>query len=136
MPQETDEVQIDVCQILIDEVSDEQILVYKEVHGDRTFPFILGTVEAWALVRIIEGGLLPRPLTHETWFSTITEVGGKVLESAITRLKNNTFFAEIRIKINGNIVCIDSRPSDAVVIAIMANVPLYVNANLLAEITK
>ena len=82
---------------------------------------------------MLEEKTAPRPLTHDAWFSTIRGIGGEVLASVITQLKDHTFFAEIRIKIGDRILALDARPSDAVAIAYKAEKPLFVDREVFED---
>jgi bifunctional DNase/RNase len=132
----TDQIQIDVIRIIISEIHDQQVVIYKETAGERTVSIMLGIFEATSIQRMLEGVPSPRPLTHDAWFSTICNMGGEVVESAITRLESHTYFAEIRVEINGGIVRIDVRPSDAVAIAIKAGAPLFMDRQVFEEVAS
>ncbi|HXY37458.1 MAG TPA: bifunctional nuclease family protein [Planctomycetaceae bacterium] len=130
------EVEVDVCRIVINDVAPEQILYFREVDGERGLPFVLGIYEATSILRMLEGERTSRPLTHEAWLLTIETIGGKVAESAITRLVDRTYHAELRIANQSEIVRVDVRPSDAVAIALKANAPILIKAELLPEVAS
>lgn len=101
-------------------------LLLKEVYGVRRLPIIIGSFEAQSIALEMEGIKPPRPLTHDLLKSVIEHLGGTVSEVIIDELKDNTFHAKIKIEISSFIHEIDSRPSDAIALAVRTGSPLYV----------
>ncbi|MCX7797791.1 MAG: bifunctional nuclease family protein [Melioribacter sp.] len=101
-------------------------LLLKEVYGVRRLPIIIGSFEAQSIALEMEGIKPPRPLTHDLLKSVIEHLGGTVNEVIIDELKDNTFHAKIKIEISSFIHEIDSRPSDAIALAVRTGSPLYV----------
>jgi bifunctional DNase/RNase len=120
------EIEAELSQIIINETSDQQIVVLKERYGQRSFPIVIGIVEIFAIDRRLKGITPPRPMTHDLLQSVIEELGAKVEKIVISELRNHTFYARIHIGINGRTVEIDSRPSDAMALGVAGNVPIYV----------
>ncbi|MBK6912427.1 MAG: bifunctional nuclease family protein [Ignavibacteriales bacterium] len=102
-------------------------LLLKEINGNRRLPIIIGPFEANAIVLELEGSKPPRPLTHDLIKNLIDNLSASVLEIVIDELKDNTFYAKIVLEIAGLTNEIDSRPSDAIALALRAKVPIYVN---------
>jgi hypothetical protein len=129
-------IHMELSRIMISETSDHQIIVLKEKDGQRSFPIVIGLHEAWAIDRAVKGIPTPRPLTHDLLTNVITQLSDGVVKVEISDLKNNTFYAKIVIKQNGNKLEVDSRPSDAIALAMQKNTPIYVAKKVLEEVCK
>ena len=127
---------ISLSKIVITETSDHQVIVLKELEGKRSFPIIIGLNEAWAIDRAVKGITTPRPLTHDLITRIIESLNADVERVIISDLRNNTFYAKIVLRQDGNIVEIDSRPSDAVALAMQKNTPIFVASKVLEEVCK
>jgi bifunctional DNase/RNase len=127
-------IQMELNKIIISEMQDQQIIMLKEVDGERTFPIVIGSGEAYAIDRRLKGIPTPRPLTHDLLASVIEQLGGSIDRIEINDLENHTFFARIHIKQNGKTIEVDSRPSDAIAIGIATTVPIYVAEHVLDEV--
>ena len=127
-------VQMELNKIIISEMQDQQIIVLREVDGDRTFPIVIGSSEAFAINRRLSGHPTPRPLTHDLLANVIEEMGGSIDRIEITNLQDHTFFARIRIRHGGGTVSVDSRPSDAIALGIATAVPIFVAEHVLEEV--
>jgi hypothetical protein len=101
-------------------------ILLKEINGIRRLPIIIGAFEAQAIALEIEGIKPPRPLTHDLLKQIIDSLGATVIEVLIDELKENTFYAKIILEISALTNEIDSRPSDAIALAVRAQVPIYV----------
>ncbi len=101
-------------------------LLLKEVFGARRLPIIIGSFEAQSIALEIEGIKPPRPLTHDLLKNMIDLLGGTISEVIINELRDNTFFAKIKIEVSSLSNEIDSRPSDAIALAVRTGAPLYV----------
>ncbi|HZL36870.1 MAG TPA: bifunctional nuclease family protein [Tepidisphaeraceae bacterium] len=129
-------VQMELNKIIISEMQPEQIIVLKEVDGDRKFPIVIGSGEAYAIDRRLKGLIHPRPLTHDLLASIIEKMGGSIDRIEINDLQDHTFFARIHIRHNGSVVKIDSRPSDAIALGVATSVPIYVAEHVLADVCR
>ncbi|WP_347274890.1 bifunctional nuclease family protein [Candidatus Kuenenia sp.] len=127
---------VSLSKIVITETSDHQVIVLKELEGKRSFPIIIGLNEAWAIDRAVKGISTPRPLTHDLITKIIESLNADVERVIISDLRNNTFYAKIVLRQDGNIVEIDSRPSDAVALAMQKNTPIFVASKVLEEVCK
>src|SRR5207253_4480911 len=101
-------VQMELNKIIIREIDDQQIIVLKEVDGEREFSIVIGVPEAYAIDRRLKGIATQRPLTHDLLANVIEEMGGSIEFIEINDLQAHTFFARINIKQNGNMISIDS----------------------------
>ncbi len=125
---------MELHKIIISETQSEQIIVLREVDGERHFPIVIGDPEAKAIDRRLKGFVTPRPMTHDLLANTIEQLGGKLERIEITNLQNRTFFAQLVIKQDGQMIEIDSRPSDAIALGIATSVPIYVAAHVLDDV--
>jgi bifunctional DNase/RNase len=126
-------VQMELKRIIISEVIDHQMIWLKEVDGDRVFPIVIGIFEATSIDRRVKKLHSPRPLTHDLIASVVDSLGAELQDIYINELRDHTYFAKLRIRQNGELVEIDSRPSDAIALAVTANVPIYVAEDVLSE---
>lgn len=120
------DIQVELAQIIINEEVDQQIIVLRELSGQRSFPIVIGMPEILAIDRRLKGITLPRPLTHDLVEQVIERMGGQVVKVVIGELREHTFFATIYVQQGEQVVAIDSRPSDAIAIAAGLRTPLYV----------
>ncbi|CUT01932.1 bifunctional nuclease family protein [Candidatus Chrysopegis kryptomonas] len=108
-------------------------LILKEVGGDRRLPIIIGSFEAQAIALEMEGIKPPRPLTHDLIKNILDGLGVTIVEVVVTDLRDGTFYAKIYLELNGMTYEIDSRPSDAIAVALRCGVPIYVNEEVMEE---
>lgn len=94
---------------------------------------MIGLFEATSIYRRVKGVPSPRPLTHDLVNSLVDQLGAEVQDIIINELRDDTYFAKLRVRHEGELIEIDCRPSDAVAIAVNANVPIYVNEEVLGE---
>lgn len=120
------DVEVELSRIIINETSDQQIIVLKERHGSRAFPIVIGIVEIFAIDRRLKGIEPPRPMTHDLLASVIEQLGAKVERIVIDDLRNHTFYAKIFLSVNGRTVKVDSRPSDAIALCAAIKAPIFV----------
>jgi len=127
-------VRCELVKIMITETADPQVIVLKEADGERGFPILIGISEAIAIDRKVRGYEPARPLTHDLLASVITHLGGEVERIEVCSLQDNTFFAKLIIRADGNVVEVDSRPSDAIALAVRLETPIYVAEQVLDEV--
>ena len=120
------EIEVELSRIIIDEASDQQVIVLKEKNGQRTLPIIIGIVEIMAIDRRLKGKTAIRPMTHDLLGNIIEALGAKVEKVVISDLQNHTYYATIHLNTGGKTVKVDSRPSDAIAVGIATNVPFFV----------
>ena len=125
---------MELKRIIISEVHDQQVIMLKEVEGDRSFPIVIGIFEATSIDRRVKGMPSPRPLTHDLVASVIENMGGELRDIFISELRDHTYFAKLRVRQEGEMVEVDCRPSDAIALAVTANVPIYVAEDVLEEV--
>jgi len=128
-------VHMQLSRIIISEINDQQIIYLQEVDGDRQFPILIGIFEATSIDRRVKQFESPRPLTHDLLVNTVEELGAELDSVVINELKNHTYYAKLRVKQDGRIVEIDSRPSDAIAVAVTCDppLPIYVSEEVLED---
>jgi len=119
-------VEVELSRIIINETSDQQIIVLKERYGQRGFPIVIGIVEIFAIDRRLKGIKAPRPMTHDLLGNVVEALGAQIEKVVINDLRNHTFYAKIYLTLNGQSIEVDSRPSDAIALGVASNVPIYV----------
>lgn len=129
-------VQMDLMRIIINENSDQHIIFLKEVDGDRMFPIVIGIFEATSIDRRVKNQPTVRPLTHDLLANTIDALGGELQDIFISELRNHTYFAKLRIRHDGETIEVDSRPSDAIALAVAVDVPIYVAEDIIDEASQ
>ena len=129
-------VRMQVARIVIVDSSEEKasMLVLREVDGERAFPILIGVNEAYAIDRRLKGLVLHRPLTHDLTLNIIQEMDGELEQIVISELKDQTFYAKLMVRRNGELLEIDSRPSDALAIGAGTETPVYVDESVLNEV--
>ncbi len=108
-------------------VTQHRVVILKEVHGDRHLPIWIGAYEAEAIAMELQGVAAARPLPYDLIKSIVGDLGGAVDRIVVTELSQDIYYARIVIQHNGRAVEIDSRPSDAIAIAVRARVPILVD---------
>jgi uncharacterized protein len=127
-------IQMELHRIIISEMQEQQIIVLREVDGERHFPIVIDNTQALAIDRRLKGIPAPRPMTHDLLASIIERLGGAIDHIEINNLENHTFYAQIHIRQNGQIIAVDSRPSDAIALGIATMVPIFVAEHVLNEV--
>jgi len=123
-----------LSRIIINENADQQYIFLREVDGDRSFAIVIGLFEATSIDRRVKGNRSPRPLTHDLISNIVEQMGGEIAEVHITELKDATYFAKIRIMHLGETIDVDSRPSDAIAMAVTVNAPIFVAESVLNDV--
>lgn len=129
---------MELKRVIISEISEQQVIMLRETEGDaeerRSFPIVIGIFEATSIDRRVKSIPNPRPLTHDLINNVIEALGGDLQDVFISELREHTYFAKIRIRMNGELTEIDARPSDAIALAVTARVPIYVAEDVLEEV--
>ena len=126
-------IEMKVKGLTLDPHTNVPIVVLRETEGDRALPIWVGIFEAHAIAREIENFETPRPMTHDLIKNLINNIKGRVDKILINDLKDNTFFAEIHLSMNGSEFVVDSRPSDAIAVALRMGSPIFVEEKVLEE---
>lgn len=121
-----DFVKVEIDSIRVSLMSQQRIVILKDKQRDRYLPIWIGPCEADAITVELQKVEVTRPLTHDLLKSVIGQMGGKVEQIVVSDLRNDIFYARVIINLNGETLEIDSRPSDAIALAVRAKVPIYV----------
>ena len=129
-------VQMELARIIISDVSDQQVVYLRETEGRRAFPILIGLYEAASINRHVKGEESLRPLTHDLLRKTIEELGGELQDVVINNLQDHTYYALLRIRRDGELIEVDSRPSDAIAVAVQFKppLPIYVDDSVLEQV--
>jgi uncharacterized protein len=130
------EVRCDLARIIITETSEQQYIVLRERDGERAFMIVIGPYEAAAIDRRLKGHPVPRPQAHDLLAGVIEQMGGELEKIVINDLRNGIFFARIVIRHGGQLIEVDSRPSDAIAVGIAGDVAIFVEEHVLDEASK
>lgn len=124
-----------LARIIISEINENQVVFLKEVGGSRQFPILIGICEASSIDRRVKHEQSPRPLTHDLIVKVIEQMGGVPDSIMINELKEATYFASIRIRVKGELLEVDARPSDSIAVAVSCDppLPIYVQESVLEE---
>jgi bifunctional DNase/RNase len=120
-----------VDSIRVSLVTQHRVVLLKEVHGDRHLPIWIGPFEAEAIAMALQGMTPARPLPYDLLRTVISELGAEIREVAVTDLSQEIFYARIVLTVNGRTIEIDSRPSDAIALAVRAKAPIYVDESVM-----
>lgn len=127
------EVRMDLAQIRISETHDQQVIVLRERNGSRVLQILIGLTEALAIDRRVKSVQLERPMTHDLLANVLEALAVELEKVVINDLQKHTFFAKLVLRHAGRVVEVDSRPSDAIALAVGSDVPLYVEDHVLNE---
>lgn len=131
MPKKDDSIQMAVGGLTLDPVTKTPIVILKDTDNKLNLPIWIGLLEATAMATELEGIKMARPMTHDLLRSILGEVGGSIDAVEITELKENTYYALIYLRVGGRELAIDSRPSDAIALALRTKSPIYVAKEVL-----
>jgi bifunctional DNase/RNase len=126
MTKREDSIQMSVGGLTLDPVTKTPIVILKDSENKLNLPIWIGLLEATAMATEIEGIKMARPMTHDLLKNVLGEVGCAVDSVEITELKENTYYALVRLTVGGKQLLIDSRPSDAIALALRTKSPIYV----------
>lgn len=127
-------VPMQLAKIIIVENGDSQVIVLREREGDRHFPILIGIAEALAIDRGVKGLQTARPMTHDLITSVIKQLDAELEQIVIHELRDHTFFAKLILRRDGELIEIDSRPSDAIALGVVEDTPIMVEDDVLREV--
>ena len=126
-----DMLEVTIDQIHVDPASHQRIVVLKAKGADRCLPIWTGAAEADSIALKLEGRELPRPMTHDLMDSMISDLGAKVTQVIVSELREDTFIAKVVMQRNGTTIERDSRPSDAIALAVRCGAPIFAEEDVL-----
>ena len=126
-------IKMELSRIVISEINDQQVIFLQEVDGPRKFPIVIGIFEATTIDRRVKQVKTPRPLTHDLLVGAVLAMGGQPQDVVINDLRDHTYFAQLRIRHDEELIAMDARPSDAIAIAVTCNptLPIYIEEEVL-----
>lgn len=125
------EVEMKIRGLMMDPVTNMPIVILKDVGSDTVLPIWVGVYEANAIALEIEKVSTPRPMTHDLIKNVLVGLESQVRKVVVTELRDDTFFAVIWVERDGRIISIDSRPSDALALALRVDCPIFVEDDVL-----
>lgn len=126
-------IEMTIDSIRVSVMNYQRVVILKEKSFERYLPIWIGPSEADAIAVKLQDVAVPRPLTHDLLRSIIDTLGAAVDNVVVCDLKDDTFYAKIHIRINGKILEIDSRPSDALALAVRVSAPIYVDESVMEK---
>ncbi|HEY7394694.1 MAG TPA: bifunctional nuclease family protein [Gemmatimonadaceae bacterium] len=124
-------IEVVVSRLGLDPGTQAYVVVLQEKGGPRLLPIWIGKAEAESIVMHMHNMKRLRPLTHDLCKNLILQMGAALRRIEITRVENNTYYGELHLERNGSVTRVDSRPSDAIAIALRLDAPLFANEDLL-----
>jgi uncharacterized protein len=119
--------------VSFDLVGKQPIVLLKTADGNRFLPIWIGHPEAAAILMKLQGASTPRPMTHDLLADMLEQLDAEVTRITVTELRDNTFYASITVQQNGAEIEIDSRPSDAIAIAVRSDAPIFAAERVIEE---
>ena len=126
-----DMLEVTIDQIHVNPAGHQRIVVLKAKGADRCLPIWIGSAEADSIALKLEGKEVPRPLTHDLMDSMISDLGAKVTQVIVSELREDTFIARVVLQRNGTTIERDSRPSDAIALAVRCGAPIFAEEDVL-----
>ena len=126
-------IEVTIDSIRVSLMSQHRVVILKDGEIDRYLPIWIGACEADAITIELQGVEVARPFTHDLLKASITQLGGKIKSVVISDLRSEVFYAQIVLDVNGHRMEIDSRPSDALALAVRAKVPIYVSEDVMEK---
>lgn len=125
--------EVQIYGVSFDMVGKQPIVLLKTIDDNRYLPIWIGHPEAAAILMKLQGADTPRPMTHDLIVEMLDQVETKVERISVNELRDNTFFATITLSVNGSEIEIDSRPSDAIALAVRVQAPIFVAEDVIEE---
>ncbi len=126
-------IEVTIDSVRVSLTSPHRVVILKDVNAERYLPIWIGSFEADAITIELQGITMPRPLTHDLLKDVISKMGGKVSHVVVNALYKDTFYAYIVVEVNGKRLNIDSRPSDALALAVRTGAPIFVEESVMEK---
>ncbi len=117
--------------LMVDPITNMPIIILRDKDGDRVLPIWVGIFEANAIALQIENVTTPRPMTHDLLRNVIEDLNAAVQKVVVSDLKENTFYAQIHLRVASDSVAVDARPSDAIALALRVRAPIFVEEHVI-----
>jgi bifunctional DNase/RNase len=125
------QIEMTIKGLMVDPITNTPIIILRDKDGHRVLPIWVGVFEANAIALQIENVTTPRPMTHDLLKNVIQDLHGRIEKIVVSDLKENTFYALIYLRVNGDTIAVDSRPSDAIALALRARAPIFVEETVI-----
>jgi bifunctional DNase/RNase len=125
--------EMDIYGVSFDLVGKQPIVLLKTKDGNKYLPIWIGQPEAAAILMKLQGASTPRPMTHDLVTDILGQLDAQVVRITVTELRENTFYAQITVQMDGAEIDVDSRPSDAIALAIRAEAPIFAADSVIEE---
>ena len=125
------QIEMTIKGLMVDPISNMPIVILRDKEGAKTLPIWVGMFEANAIALQIENISTPRPMTHDLLRNVIYDLKASVQKIVVCDLQDSTFYALIYLLMNGEVVAIDARPSDAIALALRTRAPIYVEETVI-----
>jgi bifunctional DNase/RNase len=125
------QIEMTIKGLMVDPITNMPIIILRDKDGQRVLPIWVGVFEANAIALQIENVTPPRPMTHDLLRNVIEDLHGRIEKIVVSDLKDNTFYALIYLRVDGEIVAVDARPSDAIALALRARAPILVEESVI-----
>ncbi|CAN5205426.1 MAG TPA: bifunctional nuclease family protein [Gaiellaceae bacterium] len=119
--------------VSFDMVGKQPIVLLKTQEGNKFLPIWIGHPEAAAILMKLQGANTPRPMTHDLLTEVLEQLDARIIRIAVTELRENTFYALITVAVDGSEIEIDSRPSDAIALAVRSGAPIFAAEAVIEE---
>ena len=124
---------MDVKALILDPIANMPVVILRDEDGSHFLPIWVGVFEANAIALQMEGIATPRPMTHDLLRNLLAKIKADVVKVVINKLLENTFYAEIHLEVDGKAMTLDSRPSDAIALALRSSAPVFVEEAVLEK---
>jgi uncharacterized protein len=129
-------IEMQVYGLALDEATQVPILILKDKEEKNVLPIWIGAMEAVAISLVLNDIKVPRPMTHDLLLRTIEQLGAEVKNVTIVDLKEGTYYAEVIVTLDDDTITIDSRPSDAIALALRAKAPIFTEQKVLDQVVS
>ena len=126
-------VEVSVARLGLDGSTNTYVVILREKDGERILPIWIGQPEAAAILMKLQGASTPRPMTHDLVTDILGQLDAQVTRITVTELRENTFYAQVTVQMDGTEIDVDSRPSDAIALAIRAEAPIFAADQVIEE---
>ena len=120
------QIEMTIKSLVIDPITNMPIVILRDQEGQKVLPIWVGIFEANAIALQIENVATPRPMTHDLLRNVISDLNAAVDKIVVSDLQDNTFYALIHLRVNGEEIAVDARPSDAIALALRVKAPIFV----------
>jgi len=124
-------IEVQVVHLGLDQTTNSPVVLLREKDGERVLPIWIGPAEASAIAMELQGVKAQRPMTHDLLMHVILGLGGELRRVTITNVRDNTYFAELLIRRDEQVVQVDARPSDSIALALRLHAPIFTTDDLL-----